>query len=412
MDIPIQRKAKNSKQVLISICAATLIVLAIVFQVYQAKPKLRRSSLSIETVQQGTFGFSVAAYGTFSAKDQKLFTSPSPATVEEIVAIPGTMVKKGDILLRLANSHLVEQLSVANTAVNNAVLGVKEANLNAKVDMANGIAKVRELEGQLRLKTSQLDAVKPLAEQGIFSKFDLMKLEQEVDDLKSQLDTQKGNAALQKDIAESRIQVKEEALSQARGALDQAKNDLAGLEVRSTIDGLVQDVYVALGQSVALGDKLTQVSGRDKLIANLKVPQSRAADVAIGAKVRLHINGREFDGEVLRIDPKVRDGAVQVDVVPSTALPESVRASESVTADISAAVSNSTLYVEQNGQFLPYENREVFVLSGNELVKREVQFGSSSGKYVEVMSGMQAGDRAVMNVDPKLYENSPIKIPD
>jgi multidrug resistance efflux pump len=332
--------------------------------------------------------------------------------VEEIFVAPGTMVKKGGTVFRLANSRLTEQTAAARVALEKASLDLKEAVLSEKIEAMAQSSKQKELERELAIELREHEVLRPLTERGIVSKLEMARADAKVAGLRSQIDEQVDRNALAHDLGASRIAIKEEALKQAKDNLALAQDKLDELNIRSSVDGPVQDVFVELGQSVSPGEKLALVSSSSDLIAALKIPQSKAPAIAHGDTATLYVQGKAVRGTVVRIDPKVRDDSVQVDVAPIEPLPFGVRAAESLTGDIEGAPTSEAIYVERADDILPFKERDLYLLSGNELHRHHVQFGATSGKYVEIRSGARPGDRFAVGLDHALYNKATLTVAD
>lgn len=371
-----------------------------------------RRNLETVLVQQGDLIVPVPASGIFVEKEKKLLASPASGTVEDIFVAPGTMVKKGDVVFRLTNSRLAEQTSAARVALEKASLDLKEAVLSEKIEAMAQSSRQKELERQLAIELRERDALRPLTERGIVSKLEMARADAKVAGLRSQIDEQADRVALAHDLGASRVAIKEEALKQAKDGLTLAQQKLDELKIRSSVDGPVQDVFVELGQSVAPGEKLALVSSSGDLIAALKIPQAKAPSIAHGNPATLYVHGKTVHGTVVRIDPKVRDDSVQIDVAPAEPLPFGVRAAESLTGEIAGAPTSEAVYVERSDDISPFKEHELYVLDGNELHRHRVQFGAMSGKYVEIRSGARPGDRFAVGLDHALYNKATVSVAD
>jgi len=372
---------------------------------------LRRNFETV-LVQQGDLVVPVPASGIFVEKEKKLLASPTSGTVEEIPFAPGAMVKKGDVVFRLSNSRLAEQAQASRVALEKANLDLKEAVLSEKIEAMAQSSRQKELERGLAIEVRERDALRPLMERGIISKLDMARADAKVGGLRSQIAEQADRVALAQDLGASRIAIKEEALKQAKDGLALAQQKLEELKVRSSVDGPIQDVFVELGQAVSPGEKLALVSSSNDLIAALKIPQAKAASIAHGNKATLYVQGKVVRGTVVRIDPKVRDDSVLVDVAPNEPLPFGVRAAESLAGDIEGAPTSEAVYVERADDIQPFKERDIYLLSGNELHRQRIQFGALSGKYVEIRSGARPGDRFAIGLDQALYAKAALTVAD
>ncbi|GEM_PF-1954768 len=398
-----------------AICVAAVVVVLPFAQPREVPskiPRVPRHGFATVVVQKGDLVVPVSASGVFVEKEKTVLASPASGVVEAIAVAPGAMVKKGDIVFRLRNARLDEQSAAARVALEKASLDLKEAVLSGKIEAMAQSGRQKELERQLAVEARERDALLPLTARGIVSKLDMARADAKVAGLHSQIDEQADRIALAHDLGASRIAIKEEALKQARDGLDLAQRKLDELKIRSVVDGPVQDVFVELGQSVETGEKLALVSNSNDLIAVLKIPQSKAPSIAHGDPVTLYVQGKAVRGSVIRIDPKVREDSVQVDVAPSEPLPFGVRAAESLSGDIQGAPTDEALYVERTDDMPPFKERDLYLLDGNALRRQRVQFGAASGKYVVIRSGARTGDRFAIGLDRALYNQAMLNVAD
>ena len=68
-------------------------------------------------------------------------------------------------------------------------------------------------------------------------------------------------------------------------------------------------------------------------------------------------------------------------------------------------IANSSYYVGK-GEY------ELFVVNGNQLLKRKVQLGDSNFEYVEVVSGLQEGDQVIVSDMNAYKDKNKLKIED
>ena len=408
MDIPIQKTKRRYPAVVtaIVVCVA-LLALILIFYHYtnNNSTQLSRADLSFTTVQKGEMKFSVTGVGVLVPRVQKLQAASSAAMVEEIYVQAGSPVKAGQVLLRLSAPLLRQQLAAAKAAVQKSESDLKEGLLNAQLEEVGLNESANLLASQLALETSELAAKRELADIGIVAKLNLRRQEAIVTNLQAQIGSQRTKANVIREINRGKIAVRREHVTHQQEALALMQQEEKALQVRCAIDGAVQDIFVALGQAVAAGERLVQVADTTNLIATINVPQNKASALRLGSRGTLRIEGRTIRGQVLRIDPKVRDGAVQVDIAPEEALPPGVRSAQTVTGDIEGSSAVTSLFIEKSADLLPYERRDLFIATDkNQLTRRAVQFGPASGNFIEVISGLTAGERIALKVKPALYQ--------
>lgn len=403
MDTPIQPKRKNKRLLLGGVAVAILLVTAIAAVYGRKSNSIDGSAVRAIAVERGDVGFDVSAYGTLMSTDQKVVASPAVALVEELVAQPGLLVEKGKPLLRLSSRELKEEERLARSLLSTARSDLRDERLAMSISDIEEAGKLEEMERQVILDRAELDAYMSLADTGIVSKLEMGRVEAKLAVSQSRLNAQRDRRRILADVGRSRVEAKEELLNETQRRLDDASNAVASLTVLAPDDVVVQDIDIALGQSVQAGERLMLIASGRSLLARLNVPQARASNIEVGAKVFIELQGRKYPGEVVRVDPSVRDGAVQVDVVPGGSFPDWAKDGQSVTATITAAGESAATFIRQVPEAAPFSQRDVFVIDEDTLRKRQVRFGSTAGDYIEIIAGARAGEEIASGVPSSLY---------
>jgi HlyD family secretion protein len=162
--------------------------------------------------------------------------------------------------------------------------------------------------------------------------------------------------------------------------------------------GILQEVSVVVGVSVAAGGNLGRVSDPTKLKAEVRISETTTRDLAIGQIAKIDTRVGIVRGHVSRIDPASQGGTVGVDVTLDEPLPVGARPDLSVDGTIELQRLENVLYVESPtfGQ----ENQKITlfkVLPNRDAVRTPVRLGKRSVQYVEILEGLQVGDQVVLS---------------
>jgi HlyD family secretion protein len=167
--------------------------------------------------------------------------------------------------------------------------------------------------------------------------------------------------------------------------------------VRAGQAGVVQQVAVEVGQTVAVGAPLARVVVPDKLQARLRIPEASTSDVTIGLKATVDTRAGVVPGEVVRIDPAAQNGSVIVDVRLTGELPRSSRPDQNVDGVIELARTGDVLHMPRPAIGEARGTASVFVVTGNEARRVKVTFGRAAMKDIEVASGLREGQEIVLS---------------
>jgi HlyD family secretion protein len=154
-----------------------------------------------------------------------------------------------------------------------------------------------------------------------------------------------------------------------------------------------------------VGTQLARVSNPAKLMAQIRISETQVSEVRFGQLVTVDTRNGLVKGHVSRIEPASVGGTVGVDVALDEELPSGARPDQSVDGTIELQRLVDVLYVESpaTGQ----ENSTIMLfkeLPGtNECIKVRVKLGRRSVQFVEIVEGLQVGDRVVLS-DMSAYD--------
>jgi HlyD family secretion protein len=177
------------------------------------------------------------------------------------------------------------------------------------------------------------------------------------------------------------------------------QNLLANLNLRAGVEGVLQALEVEAGQRVVPGANIARVARPDELMAELRIAETQAKDIQLGQTVDVDTRNGIVEGRVIRIDPAVVNGTVQVDVEIVGDLPPGARPDLSVDGTILIERLDDVLHVGRPAYGQPGQTLRLFRLqpdSGN-AVRVPVSLGKVSVNRVQILEGLNEGDRVVLS---------------
>lgn len=205
--------------------------------------------------------------------------------------------------------------------------------------------------------------------------------------------------------------VAQAALEQARSALAAAQVNLAYAEIRSPLDGYVTQKMVEAGDVARPGMPFFKLEDLAKVKVTVQVPESDIVELSEGdtAVIRVDALGREFDSVIDRIVPSGETASRTYEVQMVVDNGEAhlkpgmfarallgQRERQVLTVPVSALVERGQL----DG---------VFVVDDDGVARiRWVRLGPVTGTRVEILSGIEPGERFVVQPPPGLVDGTPI----
>ena len=143
----------------------------------------------------------------------------------------------------------------------------------------------------------------------------------------------------------------------------------------------------------------------------IKVPESFARDLAIGMPAQITSGaGEPFSAKVSAVSPEVVNGEVNARIRFSKQQPPGLRQSQRLSARILLDTRRNVLKVER-GPFVEQDGgHHAWVMDGSTAVRRPIRLGASSLSEIEVLDGLQAGDRVVVGGSDQFGDAEKVKV--
>ena len=177
--------------------------------------------------------------------------------------------------------------------------------------------------------------------------------------------------------------------------------------MRAGEDGVLQELNLQPGQWVNAGTPLGKVVQPGKLKAVLRIGETQAKDVAIGQAAMIDTRNGIVKGHVSRMDPAAQAGTVTIDVSIDESLPAGARPDLNIDGTIQLERLKSIVFTGR--PTFAQDNSAVGMFrldpDGKSATRVQVRVGRVSANAVEIVQGLQAGDKIVLS-DVTLPDNA------
>lgn len=368
--------------------------------------QVNRGNLMIATVKQGDFTVKVRGTGVLKPKEYRWISSDVAGRVEKILVKPGAKVKSGDVIIELTNLELKRKFEetkwdfeAKESESRAALVSLESVLLEQKLNVFN--AKFNLETVAIRLKAEEELFSNKV---GIISKIDHEKTKLqhsqaiEILKLEKQREVKVGeNIAAHKNALSAN-------LNKMRKNLENLQEQINNLRVKATMDSVIQETAIEIGQQVVLGSNLVKLAQQKELVAELQIPELSIRDVTLEQPVYIDTRNNKIKGKVIRIAPSVSHGTVQVDVSLKEPLPNDARPDLSVDGEILVASFKDTLYVRRPSFVQSHRIAKLFKLNstGNRADKTVVSFGRGSVQNIQIIDGLSAGDKIILSQNEEI----------
>ena len=410
MDI-VRTDAKRKRRIRRSVyIAGVLIVVTLVTvglsRLKPAAPSVDGGTLYSDTVKRGPMLRDMRGLGTLVPETIRFVPATTDGRVEQRLLLPGTPVKPDTVIMILSNPQLEQttvdadfQLKGAEAEYNN----LKAQLENQLMDQRAKAAGVRSDYHQAKL---QADTNEQLYKLGLTSDLILKVSQVKAEELEKQNDIAQKQVDTFAQSIEAQLAVQQSKVEEQRALAKLKHEQLNQLHVRPGIEGVLQELDVEVGQQVTAGTALARIVQPSHLKAALKIAETQAKDLVIGQKASVDTHNGVIPGHVTRIDPSSQGGTVTVDVSLDGPLPQGARPDLSVEGTIEIERLTDVLYVGRpvHGEANSTVGLFKEVNDGTEAVRVQVKLGRTSVNTVEIVQGLQLGDKVILS-DMSAWDN-------
>ena len=407
----VQRKEQRKQFIRIGTAVGGFIVLIVVV-ISMLQTSLKRKDLNISTVDKGVIEVSVSASGKVIPAFEEIINSPINSRIVEVYKRGGDSVEVVTPILKL-------DLQSAETEYNKQLDEEQMKSLQLEQQRVTNHNKLSEMEMNLKVSRMELDrkAVELRNERyldslgaGTTDKVRQVELDYNVSILKLKEDEQKYKN--EQALAEADLKVKELELNIFRKSLAETRRTLEDAQIRSPRKAILTYVNNEIGSQIGQGAKVAIVSDLSHFKIEGEIADTYGDRIAAGSKAVIKIGSEKLDGTVSDVTPLSKNGVISFTVQLEEDNHKRLRSGLKTDVYVMNAVKDDVLRIANSSYYVGKGEYELFVVNGNQLLKRKVQLGDSNFEYVEVVSGLQEGDQVIVSDMNAYKDKNKLKIED
>lgn len=405
----VQRKEQRKQ--IIKIGGGVAIGIALIAVVISfLQTSLNRKDLTISTVDKGIIEVSVSASGKVIPAFEEIINSPINSRIVEVYKKGGDSVDVGTPILKL-------DLQSAETDYNKLLDEQQMKRLELEKLKVTNQSKLSEMEMKLKVSRMELDrkAVELRNERyldslgaGTTDKVRQVELDYNVSQLKLREDEQK--YINEQALSEADLKVKELELNIFHKGLAETKRTLDDAQIRSPRKAILTYVNNEIGAQIGEGTRVAIVSDLSHFKIEGEIADTYGDRIAAGSKAIVKIGSDKLEGTVSDVTPLSKNGVISFTVQLDEDNHRRLRSGLKTDVYVMNAVKDDVMRIANASYYVGKGEYELFVVNGDQLLKRKVQLGDSNYEYVEVVSGLQPGDEVVVSDMSSYKEKNKLKV--
>ena len=400
----IRKKERNKKIIRFSAIAVTIVVVISIL-ISLMRTGVKKKDIILSVVDQGTIEVSVSASGKVAPAFEEIITSPINSRIVEVYRRGGDSVDVGTPILKL---------DLQSTETEYKKLLDEEEMRRYKLEQlrVNNQTKLSDMAMQIKVSAMKLNRMKVELRNehyldslgaGTTDKVRQAELSYNVAQLEyEQLKQQYDN---EKEVAAAELKVQELDFNIFRKNLAEMKRTLDDAQIRSPRKAILTYINNQVGAQVPQGGQVAIISDLSHFKVEGEIADTYGDRVAAGGKAIVKIGTEKLEGVVSSVTPLSKNGVISFSVQLMDDNNRRLRSGLKTDVYVMNAVKDDVLRIANSSYYVGRGEYDLFVMtSDDEIVKRKVQLGDSNFEFVEVVSGLQPGDRVVVS-DMSQYKN-------
>jgi HlyD family secretion protein len=361
--------------------------------------KVEKDKLIIETITEDQFNDYITVPGTVEPITTIKLDAQEGGRVEEKLIEEGSMVKKGDVILRLSNPDLYlnilnseAQLAEKEDFLRNTQITMEQEKLSIKRELVN-------LKYDIERKERNYQQNEILIKDNLISKEEYIRSKEDLDMAKQSKDLFIERQKQDSLFRSVNVETIKTDLVNMRKNLALVKERVENLNVTAPVDGELGLLSPEIGQSINRGENMGQINVLTSYKVTSQIDEHYIDRVRTQLDATLDRQGNKFNLTVRRVYPEVRNGTFKIDMIFRDSMPDNIRTGQTYYISLQLGQPKVSVLVPIGGFFQETGGQWIFVLDPTEsfATKRNISIGRKNPKYYEVLEGLKPGEKVIVS---------------
>ncbi len=400
MDRPVQGRRLTPRR--LAVGGAALAVLALAAYAY-LEFGLRRTlvvgaeRVTVSPVVHDTFREYIPVTGNVVPRTSVYLDAVEGGQITAVHVEEGAYVTAGQALVTFKNTNLQLQVITAEAQLTEQLNTLTTTRQNFEQSRLRNQRDLLDIDYQIDRSTRELARKRPLLATGGVTRSQLDDLEADVAHFRNLRGPAQQQVQLDEEFSANQLTRMGQALEAMNRSLGLARDNLNNLVITAPIDGQLTLLEANEGESKAAGQRVGQVDQLNAFKVSAFVDEFYLARVVVGQLAEGEIDGGRYQLEVIKEYPGVRDRQFELDFVFKGTPPPRLRRGQTLRMRLEIGQPADTLVLANGAFFEETGGQWVFVLdeSGAFADRRSVRLGRRNPEGIEVLQGLQEGDRVI-----------------
>ena len=399
MDRRIEKKLSRKQLVLYA--AGALAVLACAWWVFDTLAggrslTVNSQRVAISSVTTGTYEDFIPLRGRLVPSSTVYLDAIEGGRVEQVLVEDGELVEAGDLIAVLSNTNLQLEVLGREAAVTEQLNNLRTIELQLEQNRLAHKRNLVEIDYQITRLEREIARQRELLGENLVSQSTIDNLEDELTYYRNRRQVTLESQATDARMQEAQLQQLRDAGEQLQAGLGFARKNLEDLNVRAPVAGKLSGFNIEIGQSITRGGRLGQIDDPDGSKLNARIDEYYLGRVDLELPAIAEHNRQELELRVSKIYPQVKEGNFEVDMTFAEQ-PDGLRRGQTLQTRLTLGDNTDAILIPNGAFYQETGGNWVFVVTpdGSEAVKRTVRLGRRNSDFIEVLDGLEPGERVI-----------------
>ena len=412
MDTKIEKKQSKFKIILIGVLALAFLGISAFYFLKQKKTyNVKAEDIQISEVTFGKFEDVMLITAQTQSLNSSLVNVLEGGAVKEIYAEDGQLVNKGAPLARVYNPNTEFNYLNQETGIMQQISQMRNSLLELKNQEFNQNKELLQAQNDYNVALQNFNLQKRLYDAEIGKKTDYDMASQNLNYQQKRKNITEQGLVNERNSRNQQISAISNSINQMQKSLNVLKNNKNNFLILAPVSGRLSSFNISLGQNLTSGESIGKIDLMDgyKLVA--KVDEYYINKLQVGIKGTLESNDKTYEIIVTKILPEVKDGQFSAELGFVDEKPNNLKIGMTFGVKLKLSQDTQSEMISKGNFYKDTSGKWIFVIQGDNAVKRNIQLNRENQMYYEVTLGLKAGENVIVSDygDFKNYEELNIK---
>ncbi len=359
--------------------------------------RVRAATVTIDTVQRGIFHDDTTLQGKVVPRDVVYLDALEGGQVQKVLVHAGDRVTAGQPLIVFRNTQLELNVMEREARLVESITQLQSFEKQLEQNRVENEKTLAQIDYNIQRLGRMAERRAPLVAAGYIPREQSEQIEDELAHNQRLLPLQAETNRRQEALRMRQMPGIRTELTGLQQSLELTRAKLGDLVVRAPVSGQLTAMSLQPGENRNHGDRLGMITRDTGFKIAASVDEYYLGRVRAGLLATIDLDGRSIRLVAERIYPEVQNGVFTVDLAFRGAPPAGLLPGQAVQGKIALGADRTGLLLPA-GAFLERSGGDyAFVVTpdGRRAERRRIKLGRRNTEQVEVLGGIQAGERVI-----------------